>query len=114
MDDRFVKECTIEIQDWEKMLWERVEPILKERGIEWNENEKREYRKCIGWIYTSNYGHYTSVKIDPLDEWREYPEGGTDWVEPWKAAIYNIIHEVVEELYDERLIPGEFILKVDW
>ena len=114
MDDRFVKECTIEIQDWEEMLWERVEPILKERGIEWNENEKREYRKRIGWIYASNYGHQTSVEIDPLDEWREYPEEGTDLVEPWEAAIYNIIHEVVEKLYDERLIPGEFTLKVDW
>lgn len=114
MDERFVKEYTIEIQDWEKILWERVEPILKECGIEWNEDEMDEYRQYIGWNNASNYGHCTYDEVDPLDRWQEYPEEGTDWVEPWEAAIYNIVHEVVEELYDEKLIPGEFTLKVDW
>lgn len=115
MDGRFEKEYVISIQDWEKMLWERVEPILKERGIEWNEDEKDAYRQHIGWNNASNYGHYTYDNIyDPLEIWDEYPEEGDGWVEPWEAAIYNIVHEAVEELYDERLIPGKFMLKVDW
>lgn len=114
MDDRFVKEYTIEIQDWEKMLWEKVEPILKERGIEWNEDEKDEYRDYIGWNNAYEYGHYTYDEIDPLERWGEYPEEGNDWAMPWQTAIYNIVHEAVEELYDEKLIPGAFTLKVDW
>ena len=114
MDDRFVKEYTIEIQDWEKMLWEKVEPILKERGIEWNEDERDEYRQYIGWDNASNYGHYTYDEVDPLERWGEYPEEGNDWATSWQTAIYNIVHEAVEALYDEKLIPGEFTLKVDW
>lgn len=114
MDERFVKEYTIEIQDWEKMLWERVSRILEERGIEWNEDEKDEYRQYIGWSEAIDYGHFTYAKVDPLDRWHDYPEEGSDWAAPWQTAIYNIVHEAVEELYDEKLIPGEFTLKVDW
>ena len=114
MDERFVKEYTIEIQDWEKMLWERVSRILEERGIEWNEDEKDEYRQYIGWSEAIDCGHFTYAEIDPLDRWHSYPEEGCDWAASWQTAIYNIVHEAVEELYDERLIPGKFTLKVDW
>lgn len=108
----------ITIQDWEKLILEKLGYENMDEFYEVKDLDSKTITKIrdhIGWDYTNISGNYTYHEVWAWDKFvGDHEEGGYFELTKEQADLLNRVDDIIQKMIEDGEIPGEFILLVSW